>query len=83
MESTERSCRIVLISDTHCVHRRLGVLPAGDLLIHGGDFTKSRPAKPEEYKEFIDWFASQPHPHKVLISGNRDQLMDSSAKVGQ
>ena len=44
-------------------------------------FLKSRPAKPEEYKEFIDWFARQPHPYKVLISGNRDLLMDSSSMV--
>ena len=74
-------CRIVFISDTHSVHQRLGNLPSGDVLIHGGDFTKSRPAKAEEYKDFSDWLGGQPHPHKILISGNRDQLMDSSAKV--
>jgi predicted phosphodiesterase len=30
--------RIVLISDTHGLHRQLEV-PPGDLLIHAGDFT--------------------------------------------
>ena len=69
--------RIVFISDTHSSHEDLGQLPAGDILIHAGDFTESRPPKPPEYKQFIDWYASQPHKHKVLISGNRDQFMDT------
>ena len=75
--------RIIFISDTHSSHEQLGTLPDGDILIHAGDFTNSRPPKPAEYKEFIDWYAGQPHKHKVLISGNRDQFMDTcnSTKV--
>jgi len=73
------SIRVVLISDTHSQHERLGQLPHGDLLIHAGDFVESRPPKPDEYIKFMDWFASQPHPQKVLISGNRDQLMDTAS----
>ena len=42
-----------------------------------GDFTQTRPSKPCEYKEFVDWFSSQPHRHKLLISGNRDGFMDT------
>jgi hypothetical protein len=34
------STRIVCISDTHGKHREI-CLPPGDVLIHGGDFTKS------------------------------------------
>ena len=85
MEESEssqgKSCRIVFISDTHSVHEKLGCLPAGDVLIHAGDFSMARPAKPGEYKDFFDWLVGQPHRHKILISGNRDQLMDSAAKV--
>jgi len=73
------SIRVVLISDTHSQHERLGQLPHGDLLIHAGDFVESRPPKLDEYIKFMDWFASQPHPQKVLISGNRDQLMDTAS----
>ena len=80
-DKSDESCQIVFISDTHSLHNRLGVLPEGDILVHAGDFTRSRPAKPEEYKEFSDWLVAQPHSHKVLISGNRDQLMDTAAKV--
>ena len=37
----ERSfTRLVCISDTHAQHRNLPFLPKGDVLIHGGDFTK-------------------------------------------
>ena len=72
-----RPVRIIFISDTHSSHEELGTLPDGDILIHAGDFTNSRPPKPAEYKEFIDWYGSQPHKHKVLISGNRDQFMDT------
>lgn len=73
------SIRVVLISDTHSQHERLGKLPLGDLLIHAGDFVETRPPKPDEYIKFMDWFVSQPHPRKVLISGNRDQLMDTAS----
>jgi len=78
--SKEKICRIVFISDTHSAHGKLGCLPAGDVLIHAGDFSMARPAKPGEYKDFFDWLVGQPHTHKILISGNRDQLMDSAAK---
>src|SRR6266702_2125637 len=30
--------RLVLISDTHGLHNRLGPLPEGDILVHAGDF---------------------------------------------
>lgn len=41
-------------------------LPAGDILIHAGDFT-SRGTR-GQVKEFCEWFAGQPHPHKVRNS---------------
>ena len=33
--------RILHISDTHGVHRRLRDLPDADILVHSGDFTMS------------------------------------------
>lgn len=77
----ECSVRIVFISDTHSQHDGLGELPGGDVLIHAGDFTDRRPPRVEEYKEFVDWFSAQPHPHKILISGNRDSLMDTKTTM--
>ena len=38
----EPNCtRIVCMSDTHSKHRGIPFLPKGDILVHGGDFTKS------------------------------------------
>ena len=73
----ESPCIIVLISDTHDSHQYIGPLPDGDLLIHAGDFTRRRFPAPDEreYRTFIDWFSQQPHRHKMIISGNRDQYM--------
>jgi Icc-related predicted phosphoesterase len=62
--------RLVAISDTHNLHEKLGRLPDGDLLIHCGDFTTH--GKEAEARTFVEWFASRPHKHKVLIAGNHD-----------
>lgn len=44
--------RVVCISDTHNAHRDLQ-LPAGDVLIHAGDFTQF--GKEEHASDFNDW----------------------------
>jgi len=66
-----------VVSDTHSEHRNLTV-PPGDVLIHCGDFVKSRTKiNLEEYKDFANWFSSLPHETKILIAGNRDDFMDT------
>jgi Icc-related predicted phosphoesterase len=72
--------RIVLISDTHGQHDGL-VLPAGDLLIHAGDFSKR--GRLDEVAKFMDWFGRLPHTHKVLIAGNHDFLAEKDPHVFQ
>lgn len=49
-------------------------LPPGDILIHCGDMTDT--GKASEVDSFVKWFASQPHPHKVMIAGNHDITLD-------
>jgi len=67
--------KIVIISDTHSGHNQLQ-LPPGDILIHCGDFSKSRTKlNTKEYTDFLAWFTSQQHRTKVLIAGNRDDFM--------
>jgi Icc-related predicted phosphoesterase len=66
--------RIVLISDTHGMHRQLEV-PSGDLLIHAGDITLQ--SKPDwMYRHFNIWLGELPHRHKVVIPGNHDFLLE-------
>ncbi len=62
--------RLVLISDTHC-HQDFHV-PDGDALVHAGDTTGS--GTRDQVRGFLDWFAAQPHRHKIFIAGNHDWL---------
>ncbi|ROW02193.1 hypothetical protein VSDG_02604 [Cytospora chrysosperma] len=68
----KRPIRIVCLSDTH--DRTIQDVPDGDLLIHSGDMTNSGGA--EDIQRQIDWLASLPHRHKVVIAGNHDSWFD-------
>jgi Icc-related predicted phosphoesterase len=74
--------RFVAISDTHGQHHQLS-LPAGDVLLHAGDMSSR--GKEAEVKDFLNWMASQPHPHKILIAGNHDFFFEKSTpeKINQ
>ncbi|MBO6851774.1 MAG: metallophosphatase domain-containing protein [Marinobacter sp.] len=61
--------RLVCISDTHSMHRQIDV-PEGDILIHSGDCLGVGTL--EELEDLDNWFAEQPHAHKILIAGNHD-----------
>ena len=73
--------RFVIISDTHSAESRRPdapvQVPPGDVLLHCGDFTQR--GDPREVAKFCEWFASQPHRHKVLIAGNHDLSLDASS----
>jgi len=69
----DNAVRIVCISDTHTRHRGLVALPLGDILIHAGDFTMSGEGEP--LLDFLTYLNSQPHKHKIVISGNHDTVM--------
>ncbi|KAK1768158.1 Metallo-dependent phosphatase-like protein [Phialemonium atrogriseum] len=62
---------VVCISDTHNSQPHL---PDGDVLIHAGDLTQS--GSPEELHAALAWLAAQPHPHKIVVAGNHDLLLD-------
>ncbi|KAF5027343.1 hypothetical protein F66182_544 [Fusarium sp. NRRL 66182] len=62
---------IVCISDTHQAQPEV---PDGDLLLHAGDLTNH--GSFEELQAQLDWLASLPHRHKVVIAGNHDRLLD-------
>jgi len=66
--------RIVCISDTHGQHAKLSV-PAGDVLIHAGDFMAFGDT-PKEIVDFNHWLGKQPHRFKVVIAGNHDLMFE-------
>ena len=61
--SVPRVC-LICLSDTHT---KKTVIPDGDVLIHAGDLTNA--GSVAEIQEQIDWLASLPHPHKIVIAG--------------
>ena len=61
--------RLVLLSDTHTLHRRVKI-PDGDVVCHTGDATGQGTL--QEIAAFLDWFDRLPHIRKVLIAGNHD-----------
>jgi Icc-related predicted phosphoesterase len=72
------SLTIVLISDTHELHREIEV-PTGDILIHAGDFTmNSRSA--EKLIDFNEWLGELPHADRVVIPGNHDSVVEDASR---
>lgn len=65
--------RLVFISDTHSMHPWM-TIPEGDILFHAGDFSKR--GRPEEVRDFLDWYAALPHPVKIFIAGNHDFMAE-------
>lgn len=75
---TKAGLKIVAISDTHCRHRSLK-LPKADVLLHAGDV--SYRGMRSEVTDFLDWFGSQPHPHKIFIAGNHDFFFEKTREA--
>ena len=65
--------RFVCISDTHSLHKYLD-LPAGDVLLHTGDFTMQ--GRENEIISFSKWLGKLPFKHKVVVSGNHEVTFD-------
>lgn len=76
--------RITFISDTHGLHEKCNSdLPAGDVLIHAGDFMNSGTYSVEAVR-FLDWFNSiGGYKTKVLIAGNHDRLFEDQPELAQ
>lgn len=64
------------MSDTHDMHHKINIkeLPAGDIFIHCGDFTKV--SLKEELIRFRQFLQMLPYKHKVVIAGNHDFGLD-------
>lgn len=67
--------KLVIISDTHGQHEQLE-LPAGDVLIHCGDWSPR--SSVEDTIDFTYWFDKQEFKYKICVAGNHDRYADSS-----
>lgn len=62
--------KILFMSDTHGLHRKLKNMPHADMLIHAGDVSKR--GEDHEIEDFINWFSKQDYQYKIFIAGNHD-----------
>jgi predicted phosphohydrolase len=69
-----RPIRIIVIADTHDLHRQLEV-PPGDILIHAGDFSNFA-RQTSQLQDFNDWLGELPHPFKVVVPGNHELALE-------
>jgi predicted phosphodiesterase len=67
--------RFVCISDTHTFHDLIK-MPAGDVLIHSGDFTNVGSAK--DITRFNAWLNRLDYKDKIVIAGNHDKLFEQA-----
>jgi Icc-related predicted phosphoesterase len=72
---TTTTLRLVLLSDTHELHRAVDV-PTGDILIHAGDFTMFSESM-EAVADFNDWLGELPHRHKIVVPGNHEFFLEA------
>ncbi len=72
--------RLVLLSDTHAVHRKIQI-PDGDILIHAGDMLLfGKDAVLEDFNAFL---GTLPHRHKIVIAGNHDYCFQQAPEASR
>src|ERR1700729_1583186 len=73
--SGRTNLRLVLLSDTHQLHREVEV-PDGDIFIHAGDFTMFSQSM-EAVADFNDWLGELPHRYKIVLPGNHEFFLEA------
>ncbi|SET92014.1 Predicted phosphoesterase [Marinobacter segnicrescens] len=73
--------RLVCISDTHGLHRRIPAVPDGDVLIHAGDSLGQGTL--ENLADLNDWLGTLPHRHKIVIAGNHDWVFQEAPELAR
>jgi len=74
--------RLVITSDTHGRHDLIPDLPAGDVLVHAGDFMNSG-LYPEEILSFNHWLSNQPIQRRVVCGGNHNRLFQNMPELAR
>ena len=75
MSPSPNDIRLVLLSDTHELHRKINV-PDGDILIHAGDFTMLSKSL-RAISDFNAWLGELPHRYKILVPGNHEYFLEA------
>lgn len=80
-QQKKKIVRLVVISDTHGHHDGLTkMLPAGDILIHCGDFTNK--GSLDGVHSFLRWISSlSNYTEKIVIDGNHDRNLQNPSSI--
>ena len=62
--------KILHLSDTHGLHRKIKDLPNAEVIVHSGDISNN--GTEEEVLDFLNWYIELPYPHKIFVTGNHD-----------
>ena len=62
--------KLLHLSDTHGLHRKIKDLPVADVFVHSGDISNC--GTEEEVLDFLNWLIELPYPHKIFVTGNHD-----------
>lgn len=73
--------RLVCVSDTHSLHRRIPEIPSGDVLIHAGDCLGAGTL--DDVKDLNDWLGTLPHRSKIVIAGNHDAAFQETPDLAR
>jgi Icc-related predicted phosphoesterase len=73
--SERTTLRLVLLSDTHQLHREVDV-PDGDVFIHAGDFTMFSESM-QAVVDLNDWLGELPHRYKIVVPGNHELFLEA------
>ena len=70
--------RLVLISDTHGLHDKVGPVPAGRCPVHAGDLMNSLGYDVQDIVSFNRWLGEQDFRHRVVCAGNHDRYFENA-----
>ena len=74
--------RLIVVSDTHGNHEKLGVLE-GDVLVHCGDFCDGFCRDPGDIDKVDAWFAEQRFDLILCVGGNHDFEAEERFMAGE
>jgi len=69
--------KVLCLSDTHGLHRRICNIPDADILIHAGDISKY--GEESQVVDFLHWFSALPYPYRIFIAGNHDYFFENAS----
>lgn len=73
--------KICAIADTHQKHDQINI-PDGDVFVFAGDMTSFNRSR-QHYVKFNEWLGTLPHAHKLVISGNHDELFQKQPDLAR